>query len=66
MELFGTSQWSPAELYGRIKVVLAEGISRAQGQVERYRDVVAFSFQHAPLGKAPLQHGPMDLVDIAS
>jgi hypothetical protein len=47
------SHWEAGELLGRIRVVIAEGFFRdigAQGNpFDRVRDVVVFSFQHAPL-----------------
>ncbi|KAJ9609010.1 hypothetical protein H2200_006781 [Cladophialophora chaetospira] len=54
-EILQQPDWEPGELMGRIKVVLAEGVVRANtppapstGRFDRLRDVVAFSFQHAP------------------
>lgn len=48
--------WSAGEDLGRVRVVITEGLARGQGQptaFRRIKDVVSFSFQHAPLGKAP-------------
>lgn len=38
--------------HGRIVVVIAEGFARpgCMPPIERVRDIIAFSFQHAPLG----------------
>ncbi|CAI7634943.1 unnamed protein product [Penicillium pancosmium] len=43
--------WDAGDSYGRIKIVLAEGFSRPHRSppFERVKDVVALSFQHAPL-----------------
>lgn len=47
------SYWEAGDLLGRIRIVIAEGFSRGIGVqgnfFDRVRDVVAFSFQHAPL-----------------
>lgn len=47
--------WTPGEHFGRIKVVITEGMARSyspdlphSGGFDRFRDVLAFSFQHAP------------------
>lgn len=47
------SYWSPADDIGRIKIILSEGYLPPIGapRVERVRNVVAFSFQHAPISK---------------
>lgn len=47
------SYWSPADDIGRIKVVISEGYITPVGapRVERIRNVVAFSFQHAPISE---------------
>jgi hypothetical protein len=49
-ELLSQSYWNPADDLGRLKVVLAEGFSGEQFGFERVKNLVAFSFQHAPLG----------------
>lgn len=43
--------WSPADDLGRIRLVISEGFSRGSATVpvERVKNVVAFSFQYAPL-----------------
>lgn len=53
--------WDAGDTYGRIKIVLAEGFSRPNRSppFERVKDIVALSFQHAPLSKYP----PMKLID---
>lgn len=56
-EILYQSHWEAGELLGRIKIVIAEGLARNnkayQHRVgppfERVKDIVAFSFQHAPL-----------------
>ena len=56
-EILHQLHWEAGELLGRIRIVIAEGFSRditaphgKQGYLfDRVRDVVAFSFQHAPL-----------------
>ncbi len=52
-ELLRQSYWSPADEVGRIKIVISEGFPRDSLTVpiERVKNIVAFSFQHAPLGK---------------
>ena len=62
-ETLAQNYWSAAESVGRIKVVLAEGIAREQRDppFERVKNIVSFSFQHAPLGTTealiPSLHG---------
>ncbi|KAM3504970.1 hypothetical protein MY11210_008151 [Beauveria gryllotalpidicola] len=50
-ELLKQSYWSPADDLGRIKVVISESYPRESLSVpfERLKNIVAFSFQHAPL-----------------
>lgn len=52
-DLLTQSHWSAADDYGRIKLVISEGFPRESLSMpfERIKNVVAFSFQHAPLGK---------------
>lgn len=47
------SHWDAGETHGRIRVVIAEGFSRPHRSppFERVADIIAFSFQHAPLSK---------------
>lgn len=54
-ELLQQSYWSPADELGRIKIIISEGFSRDSLTMptERVKNVVAFSFQHAPLGNNP-------------
>ncbi|RMZ88163.1 hypothetical protein DV736_g4606, partial [Chaetothyriales sp. CBS 134916] len=47
-ELLQQASWDAAEHRGRIRVTIAEGVMRGPA-FERLRDVIAFSFQHAPL-----------------
>ncbi|OAQ97816.1 hypothetical protein LLEC1_03906 [Akanthomyces lecanii] len=48
-ELLNQSYWSPADDLGRIKVVISESYHRESLPYERLKNIVAFSFQHAPL-----------------
>ncbi|KAJ5757086.1 uncharacterized protein N7511_007268 [Penicillium nucicola] len=50
-EVLGQKYWDINDMKGRIRVVIAEGFSRPNRSppFERYKDVVAMSFQHAPL-----------------
>ncbi|KAF4213173.1 hypothetical protein CNMCM8980_010463 [Aspergillus fumigatiaffinis] len=43
--------WEAGDLHGRIRVVIAEGFARPNRNppFERVKDIIAFSFQHAPL-----------------
>lgn len=46
--------WSPGEDMGRVKLVISEGIAPGQGSssgFRRVKNLVTFSFQHAPLGE---------------
>ncbi|RDW63918.1 hypothetical protein BP5796_10420 [Coleophoma crateriformis] len=49
-ELLSQNFWHPGDDLGRIKVVVAEGFARASASVpfDRIKNIVAFSFQHAP------------------
>lgn len=51
-ELLRQNHWNPADDFGRIKIVISEGFPRdsLSMPIERVKNVVAFSFQHAPLG----------------
>lgn len=51
-ELLRQDWWMPADDLGRIKLILSEGFTRDSTSTpfERVRNIVAFSFQHAPLG----------------
>lgn len=51
-ELLYHNHWHPGDDIGRIKVVISEGFPRdsLSNPIERVKNVVAFSFQHAPLG----------------
>lgn len=47
-----TQTWAnPAQNLGRIKIIIAEGINHGPGisAFERTKNLIAFSFQHAPL-----------------
>ncbi|RYP44522.1 hypothetical protein DL768_009017 [Monosporascus sp. mg162] len=51
-ELLRQSYWNPADELGRIKIIISEGFPRDSLSVpiERVKNIVAFSFQHAPIG----------------
>ncbi|GFF55789.1 hypothetical protein IFM51744_08726 [Aspergillus udagawae] len=50
-EILEQRHWEAGDLHGRIRVVIAEGFARPNRNppFERVKDVIAFSFQHAPL-----------------
>ncbi|KAI1372685.1 hypothetical protein F4677DRAFT_431824 [Hypoxylon crocopeplum] len=50
-EVLRQSYWNPADDTGRIKIIISEGFPRDSLTVpiERVKNIVAFSFQHAPL-----------------
>ncbi|KAH6615525.1 hypothetical protein B0J18DRAFT_282340 [Chaetomium sp. MPI-SDFR-AT-0129] len=50
-ELLFQNHWRPGDDVGRIKIVISEGFPRdsLSAPIERVKNVVAFSFQHAPL-----------------
>ncbi|KAI6375126.1 hypothetical protein MCOR25_003020 [Pyricularia grisea] len=50
-ELLYHDHWHPSDDIGRIKIVISEGFPRDSltNPIERVKNVVAFSFQHAPL-----------------
>ncbi|OJD22561.1 hypothetical protein ACJ73_06091 [Blastomyces percursus] len=50
-EMLQQNHWEAGEEFGRIKIVIAEGFSRPNRNppFERVRNIVFFSFQHAPL-----------------
>ncbi|KAH6623696.1 hypothetical protein F5144DRAFT_369851 [Chaetomium tenue] len=50
-ELLFQNHWRPGDDIGRIKIVISEGFPRdsLSAPIERVKNVVAFSFQHAPL-----------------
>ncbi|KUJ22447.1 uncharacterized protein LY89DRAFT_762652 [Mollisia scopiformis] len=53
-ELLSQSYWNPADDLGRLKIVISEGFSR-EGLTypfERIKNIISFSFQHAPLAYA--------------
>ncbi|KAH7134076.1 hypothetical protein EDB81DRAFT_902876 [Dactylonectria macrodidyma] len=51
-ELLQQNHWSAADDLGRIKLIISEGFPRdsLSMPIERVKNVVAFTFQHAPLG----------------
>ncbi|RDA86305.1 hypothetical protein CP532_5663 [Ophiocordyceps camponoti-leonardi (nom. inval.)] len=50
-ELLQQSFWNPADDLGRIKIVISEGFQREPPTtpIERVKNIVIFSFQHAPI-----------------
>lgn len=49
-EMLTQDHWNAGENFGRIKVLIAEGIAHGQGSAfHRTRSIVCFAFQHAPL-----------------
>nr|KMM69449.1 hypothetical protein CPAG_05764 [Coccidioides posadasii RMSCC 3488] len=50
-EILRHTHWDAGEMYGRIRVVVAEGLTRPHRSppFERVKDIIVFSFQHAPL-----------------
>ena len=63
-ETIAQSIWKAADLEGRIRVVISEGLHRpyCSPPFERIKDIIAFSFQYAPLGEYIL-HSPGYLVE---
>lgn len=57
-ELLYQNHWNPGDDIGRIKIVISEGFPRdsPSNPTERVKNVVAFSFQHAPLGWFIVDH----------
>lgn len=51
-EMLTQSYWNAGDEIGRIKIVISEGFARDSVSLpfERVKNLVAFSFQHAPLG----------------
>jgi hypothetical protein len=51
-ELLAQNFWNAGDEFGRIKVIISEGFPRDSASMpfERVKNLVAFSFQHAPLG----------------
>ncbi|CAN8099692.1 unnamed protein product [Discula destructiva] len=50
-ELLYQNHWSPGDDIGRVKIIISEGFPRDShsNPIERVKNIVAFSFQHAPL-----------------
>ncbi|KAH8881293.1 hypothetical protein GQ53DRAFT_702512, partial [Thozetella sp. PMI_491] len=50
-ELLYQNHWNPGDDIGRIKIIISEGFPRDSLSVplERVKNIIAFSFQHAPL-----------------
>ena len=51
-EMVNAIGWDAGDSIGRVKVTIAEGFAKAQSNspFERVRNIVSFTFQHAPLG----------------
>lgn len=71
-ELLTQNYWNAGDELGRIRVVISEGFPRESSILpyERIRGIVAFSFQHAPIGMRPhecdvvifmVSNGPADI-----
>ena len=63
-EILQQPRWEPGEQLGRIQLVLTEGVLRESTDLQTkarkvafdgLRDVIAFSFQHAPKGKTTMR-----------
>ncbi|KAI1007956.1 hypothetical protein K3495_g271 [Podosphaera aphanis] len=68
-ELLSQSYWSPVDDLGRVKVIIAEGLARKSSlhSFERLRNIVSFSFQHAPIdGTVKMAHNLIDLLEKSS
>ena len=50
-EMLNQTWWNAGEDMGRIRVTIAEGIGHGETAFQKIKTIVAFSFQHAPLGK---------------
>ncbi|MCJ1374044.1 hypothetical protein MMC20_005274 [Loxospora ochrophaea] len=48
-EMLMQGWWNPGESLGRIKILIAEGFIQGTQPYERLKNIVYFSFQHAPL-----------------
>lgn len=59
-EMLTQSWWNAGENIGRVKVIISEGIARGRGvsPFERLRNIVSFSFQHAPISEVALRSIP--------
>lgn len=57
--MLSQSWWNAGETLGRIRLVLSEGLVRANRHppFERIKNIVAFSFQHVPLGDHSVKPG---------
>jgi hypothetical protein len=53
-ELLAQNYWNAGDDFGRVKIVISEGFSRDHlaYPFEQVRNIVSFSFQHAPLGES--------------
>lgn len=52
-EILEQRHWDAGDLHGRIRVVIAEGFARPHRSppFERVKEIMALSFQHAPLSE---------------
>lgn len=57
-ELLYQNHWSPGDDIGRIKIIISEGFPRdsPSNPIERVKNIVTFSFQHAPLSELNLSY----------
>lgn len=55
-EMLEQSRWGASDLNGRIVIMITEGFARPNRSppIERVRDLIAFSFLHAPQSKSPI------------
>lgn len=60
--------WNAGDDIGRIKIVISEGFPRDSPTMplERIKNVVAFSFQHAPLGTNTIPSSCIFLITVSS
>jgi len=63
-ELLTQNYWNAGDNLGRIKVIISEGFPRDSATMpfERVKNLVAFSFQHAPLGTQLFLDLPREII----
>lgn len=59
-DMITNGNWNPADPHGRIRIIISETVVHAHSlpAYERVKDLVGFSFQHAPLRKSSFSPGP--------
>jgi hypothetical protein len=50
-ELLVQNFWNAGDQLGRVRVLISEGYLTSSKRFERIKNIIAFSFQHAPLGQ---------------